>query len=112
MTVRDRLQDISERSGFSESIVRAVLDAERESIIESLKRGEKATLIGRCTLIPTMRNKLINTEMRLERYVAVTAKPSSIIKAEMGKVSEYKSTNDSKATINPNIAIRQIASLV
>ena len=49
MTVKERIQDIMDICGLSEDIVRRVLAAERESIKKSLRRGEKVTLIGRCT---------------------------------------------------------------
>ena len=47
MTTQDRLNDICEISGLSEDIVRRVFDAERQSIVKSLRKGERATLIGR-----------------------------------------------------------------
>lgn len=58
ITVQERIDDIVKRSGLSESIVRRVLNAERESILESLKRGERATLIGRCTIVPDISYKI------------------------------------------------------
>lgn len=109
MTVSERINDISRRSGFSEKIIRSVLDAERASVIDSLKKGEKATMIGRATLVPTVRNKLNCETMTLGRYVAVTAKPASVIKAEMEKLQGYEKEDE---VINPNISVKQIASLV
>ena len=47
MTAQERIEDISKISGFSVEICRRVLNAETESIIKSLKRGERATLSGR-----------------------------------------------------------------
>lgn len=52
MTVQERIDDICKKSGMSEDIVRRVLNAEKASVIESLKRGERATIIGRCILRP------------------------------------------------------------
>ena len=58
MTVNERLNDISEISGFSVDIVRKVQQAELESILKSLKQGERATLIGRCTIEPSIGSKM------------------------------------------------------
>ena len=58
LTVQQRLKDICSRCGLSEEIVKRVLSAERDSIVESLKHGERATLIGRCVLRPEKRQKL------------------------------------------------------
>ena len=39
MNTQERLDDIKRICGFSEDIIRSVLKAERESILNSLKRG-------------------------------------------------------------------------
>lgn len=58
MTTQERLEDICSISGLSENVVRRVLDAERQSIAKSLKKGERATLIGRCVIRPEIRSKI------------------------------------------------------
>lgn len=112
MTVAERLADISKRSGFSEKIVRSILDAERESVIDSLKRGERATLIGRCTLTPFRRSRYLNLENRHQVYVKVKAEPSSIIKSELEAVEQFESGEDEQETYSANIAVRQLSSLL
>jgi len=59
VTVADRLTDISKRCGYSEEVVRAVLNAEADSIAVSLRKGERATIIGRVTIIPNVTAKLV-----------------------------------------------------
>ena len=58
MTVQERLADISKRTGLSEEILRRAFAGETESVIESIKRGESATLIGRCSIKPELRSRL------------------------------------------------------
>lgn len=58
MTVQARVDDIAARANLSPEIVRRVLNAETESIVKSLERGERATLIGRATLRPEIRQRL------------------------------------------------------
>lgn len=52
MNAKQRIDDICAISGLSEDIVRRVMSAERESIIRSLKRGERSALLGRAVIRP------------------------------------------------------------
>lgn len=82
MTVQERLEDISRRTGVSVGQVKRVLDTSRESIIESLGRGERATLPG----IATFRMGKKRTDPSQER---VLVKPST--RVEVGAIdSLYK----------------------
>lgn len=58
MTVGERIKDIEKRSGLSEKVIRAVLEAETQSVMDSLEKGEKAQLIGRCTFTPAVTTRL------------------------------------------------------
>ena len=49
LTVLERINDISERSGMSQEIVRRVLKASKESLVYTLQKGEKSTLPGIAT---------------------------------------------------------------
>lgn len=49
MTVTERIEDISKKSGMSAEIVRRVLHASRDSLISTLQKGEKSTLPGIAT---------------------------------------------------------------
>ena len=55
MTAEDRIKEISRISGMSETIVRAVLKAEIETVSQSILAGQNAVLIGRCIIKPRLR---------------------------------------------------------
>lgn len=83
MTVNERIIDIQKRTGLSENIIRSVLKAETDSVIESLKKGERATLIGRCTFTPVKKSRLeiggtLNTCLRVS--VKASTKIENILK--------------------------------
>ena len=92
MTVNERIIDIQKRTGLSENIIRSVLKAETDSVIESLKKGERATLIGRCTFTPIKKSKLevggvLNTCLRVS--VKASTKIENILReTEDFEVSE------------------------
>lgn len=112
MRVEDRIKDISRRCGFSEKIVRRVLDAECESIVASLKKGENATLIGRCVVKPKLRTRLaIGGD--LERYVKVTATAQSL-ELKLENVCEFEECSDEKdddILFGDEVRVVQISSL-
>ena len=108
MTVKERLEDVSERSGLSEDIIRRVFNAERESIIDSLKRGEKATLIGRCTIEPELRQRL-DVGGGLRKIVKLSARVSTSLSNELEDIEEFK---DGEEEINmEGIMLMEIGSL-
>lgn len=118
MTVQERLQDISKRSGVSIDIVRGVLNAEAMSITESLLRGEKATLIGRVTLRPDMRIQSV-VGGGTKNVIGVHATLASAIKQKLDGVKGWKKPDgeegeegiDQLAEQFPNLLARQISSL-
>lgn len=87
LSVKERISDISKRCGMSEDIIRRVLDAERQSIVESLKRGERATLIGRCILEPDIRSCI--RDRTLGRKIVVKAKPTISLLSELEGVDKF-----------------------
>lgn len=89
MTVNERITDIGKRTGLSEEIIRRVLTAETESVIESLKKGERATLINRCSFTPSLKTRL-KVGGELETYIKVSAKPSTIIDNYFKQVGEFE----------------------
>lgn len=92
MNVQDRLHDISQISGFSEDIVRKVLDAEAQSAAKSLRRGEKVALIGRCTIAPCIGTRLIAEEARVANHIKLKA---TIAKSLLNRVSGLEDFEDS-----------------
>lgn len=55
MNIQERYDDIVKISGYSENVVRQVLKATRQSILNSLCDGERSTVPGICTLTPVVR---------------------------------------------------------
>lgn len=92
MTAQERIEDISKRSGFSVDICRRVLNAEAESIINSLRKGERATLSGRVTLRPEMRQRM-GLNCQVENVVKVKAEISSVIEAALSDVKEFEASD-------------------
>ena len=115
MTVSERSEDIKKRTGLSEQVIRTVLNAETASVVDSLERGEKATLIGRCTFTPriTYRTDIDGTEVP---HIAVSAKASSKIVNYLFSKKEYlendfESIEDAIQSYDNNIRVFQIAEL-
>lgn len=89
MTVAERLADISKRSGLSEEILRRAFKAEAESAVESLKRGESATFIGRGVVYPELRNRLaVGGDIRKE--VKLTMKPADSLTASLRGIEKFE----------------------
>lgn len=115
MTVQERLQDISKRSGVNIDMVRSVLNAEAMSITESLLRGEKATMIGRVTLRPDMRIKPI-VGGGTKKVICVHSTLSSAIQQKLDDVPGWKEPDgeegiDQLAEQFPNLLARQVSAL-
>lgn len=101
MTVNERIVDIQKRTGLSENIIRSVLKAETDSVIDSLKRGERATLIGRCTFTPVKKSKL-EIGGTLNSYLRVSVKASTKIE------NILKETEDFSADEVQDIQLREL----
>lgn len=110
MTTQERLDDICKRSGLSEDIVRRVFEAERESIAESLKRGERATLIGRCVIRPEIRTKMV-IGGQMTTYVKLHCTVASSMEALLKDVTDFEVDEDQE-DIPEGIITRQLSSLV
>ena len=122
MTKSERVADIAKRCNLSEDMVNAVLNAERDSMMESLKHGQRVTLAGRVTVDPVIRRKMeynSNGEMVCTPYVAASAKPLGSVLDELAKAKEFnvdESYIDEQNEINKlmkdnHIAVMQLTSL-
>lgn len=94
MNTQERLDDIRRICGFSEDIIRAVLKAERESILNSLKRGERATMIGRCVIRPEMKQRIAignqSDGVKTVNTVKLSIEVSPSLSSEMAEVREFE----------------------
>lgn len=107
MQAKDRYQEIAEISGMSEAVVRRVLEAEKESVINSLRRGERATLLGRCVMRPEMSQKLgFNGELVNEIKVKISV--ANAITSALKEVTEFES---GEVVTESGIRLRRIPDL-
>lgn len=114
MTVNERLEDISKRSGFSVETVRCILEAERDSTIDSLKRGERATLIGRCTMVPSLGAKMDASCGSMKTCISVNVQPVGALRDALSKCSSFDlvKLTESEKRADAFITTRQIGALV
>lgn len=94
ITIQERYDDIAKRSGLSEDIVRRVLKASRESLAVSLKKGQRATLPGICTMVPEVRNKVELGADTMISYIKVKANPSAAMESELSKLGKFNSSDE------------------
>lgn len=93
ISIQERYDDIATMSGLSEEIIRRVYKATRQSIVKSLKKGERATIPGICTFVPELREKInYRTEDAnkvLTKYIKVKASASPALDTELEKVCKF-----------------------
>lgn len=93
MSKVERVADIAKRCNMSSETVSAVLKAERESMMESLKKGEKVTLAGRVIVNPIVRHTTrldSNGNPVMVNYLAATAKPIGGVLDELSAMDCYE----------------------
>lgn len=112
MTNQERYADISRISGLSEDIVKRVIAAERESILNSLKRGERAALIGRCVIRPEIKSKLV-IGGTLKSYIDLKSEVTSSLKSSLEEMGSFEIADDNVENEHESgIRLRQIPSLI
>ena len=110
MTTQERYDDICRISGLSEDIVGRVFDAERQSIAKSLRKGERATLIGRCVIRPELRSK-IDIGGESVQYIKLYASVATSMETMLKDLSGFE-VDDSAEEDIPGILTTQISALV
>lgn len=108
--VNERIADISNRCGFSEDTVRAVLKAETDSTIEYLAKGRTVTLSGRCTLTPCIKRNINSGD--INQYLSVTAKPVATLKDKLAEHNEVDIEEDEEYSNLDSGVSYQIPSLL
>lgn len=98
MSIQERYDDIAAISGLSEEIIRRVYKATRQSVVKSLKKGERATIPGICTFTPELKDK-INYKTQdvgsvLTKYIKVKASASPALDTELEKVNNFTNAED------------------
>ena len=107
MSTAERLEDISKRSGVSVDVVRRVLDAERDSIIDSIKKGESAILIGRAIITPEMRYR-VGINLEEQKFIRLKYKPTESFKRALDDTSQFQEYLEE----DKGIKLRKIPSLI
>lgn len=92
MSVMERIADISERSGMSDTVVRRVLKASRESLIESLKKGEKSTLPGIATYRVVKKQSGMGVRSRISDTIVCQLRDIDDTEEVTEDISEYIDT--------------------
>ena len=93
MTTQERIDDICKISGLSEDIVRRVMDAEKKSIAKSLRKGERATLIGRAVIRPEVKRRIVTDAAQgphWETYIKLSASPASSLEAMLKDLDKFE----------------------
>lgn len=99
MNIQDRYDDIARLSGLSEGVIRRVLKASRQSLVQSLKQGERATLPGICTFVPEIGNRINRNRLDIEeegvtKFIRIKSSASSALETELEKLSKFESTDE------------------
>lgn len=98
MSIQERYDDIAAISGLSEEIIRRVYKATRQSVVKSIKKGERATIPGICTFTPELKDKInYRTEDAgsvLTRYIKVKASASPALNTELEKICSFTNATD------------------
>lgn len=101
MNTQERLDDIKRICGFSEDIIRSVLKAERESILNSLKRGERATMIGRCVIRPEIRQRIAvghsDDGIKTVKTIKLNIEVSPSLSSEMAEMQGFETPDTADA---------------
>lgn len=98
MSIQERYNDIADISGLSEEIIRRVYKATRQSVVKSLKKGDRATIPGICTFTPELKDK-INYKAQAEddvltRYIKVKANASPALDTELERMNSFTNAED------------------
>lgn len=109
MTTQERYNEISSISGMTEEVVRRVLNAEKISILNSLKRGERATLIGRCVIRPEIRNKIV-VGGNSEKYIKLSADVALGLENSLAELKEFEESHLEEEV--EGIRVNQIQALI
>lgn len=107
MTTQERINDICELSGLSEDIVRRVMDAERRSVAKSLRRGERANLIGRAVIRPEIKRKL-TVGGEFETYIKLNVSVAASLESMLDDLKNFEVNQRPK---DDGVRLGQIPSL-
>lgn len=105
MGIQDRYDDISALSGLSEDIIRRVYKATRTSLAKSLKKGERATLPGICTITPEIKHRIELGGTSMSSAIKLKAKASPALENELEKLSSFVEDKEQNEQDTPKLRI-------
>lgn len=111
------IKEVSVESGLSEDIVRRVMEAEHECVARTLVTGERAHMLGRCTIVPRLKEvEVAGKDGRLhkEKVIALSASASKSLYSAIKRhgVNEFTEDKDDVRFEIPKLASMQLDSLV
>ena len=109
MTTQERILDICAISGLSEAIVRRVMDAEKQSVAKSLRKGERANLIGRAVIRPELKRRL-TVGGEFETYIKLNVTAAASLEGMLDDISAFENIADQQVE-ETGIRLNQIPSL-
>lgn len=109
MTTQERINDICQISGLSEEIVRRVMDAERKSVAKSLRKGERANLIGRAVIRPEIKRKLL-IGGEFKSYIKLSITPAASLESMLDDLQAFE-TQTEQTQDDKGIRLNQILAL-
>jgi len=84
VTTQEHIKNVAKHCGLTEEIVRSVMNAEKECVINYLKTGRGAILPGRCIITPVLRHKTDQTSTQNPR-IKLRVNISKIIESQVKK---------------------------
>lgn len=107
--MQKRYEEIAEITGLSVNIVRRVLLAQGESALESLKRGERVTVPGICTVVPEIRNGICENGY----YIRPKVRPLASLVEKLSAYAEFTGNEEKeKEDDEEDVRVSQIGSLL
>jgi nucleoid DNA-binding protein len=97
MSLQERYDEVARLSGLSEEVIRRVYKATRQSIALSLKRGERATIPGICSITPELRNKIDREQCKVVTTIKIKAKASTALESELDRINSFEDKNNTEA---------------
>ena len=94
ISMQERYDEISKLSGLSEDVLRRAFKAAKTSLATSLRKGERATLPGICTLTPEIRHNINPGGESRTSYIHVKAKASSSLESELAKIDHFETIDE------------------
>lgn len=116
MTLKERINDICDMTGFTEDVVRRIMEAECESLAQTLAKGEKATLLGRATFVTSKVSRAVSSEdnsgeLQLASEIEVKVRPSKSLVTRVNQLVYEEKVDYSDEIKIPGIATLQIEGL-